>query len=370
MEIKLLDLTRISTLVTKRIIKKITTIAYKGEFIQTKDVIQFERNFATYIGIKYCVGVASGTDAIHLAVKALNLQKDDEVLIPAMTFLASLSPFMHLGVRPILIDVQPITGLIDPSKIEKAITKKTKAILGVHLYGNTFDIPLITKIAKKYNIALIEDACQAHGTTFNNKNAGSFGDIGVFSFYPGKNLGAYGDAGAIVTNKKHLVNAIRMYKDHGQKKKYHHELLGYNSRLDAIQAVVLDEKLPYLDTWNEKRRMIAKLYTKYLKGLPIRIVTSFDKACVPNYHLFVIHTKKRNALLAHLQKRNISAAIHYPYPLHLIKPLQILGYRKGDFPVAEEHAKTCLSLPMFPELSRKEVLFIIQTIKNFYKTNE
>lgn len=367
MRIPFVDLTRQSRKINTLILYKIGEIIDNGSFILGKEVGQFEKKFAKYIGAKYCIGVASGTDALLLSLRALGIGKDDEVIVPAFTFIASVSPIILLGAKPILVDILPDKPTINYSKIENAITERTKAILSVHLYGYPCDMGKINKIAKKHNLFVIEDACQAHGSEYKNKKAGTFGDIAAFSFYPGKNLGAYGDAGAIVTSNRLLAEKVRMLRDHGQKKKYRHEIIGYNSRLDTINAAVLITKLSYLDEWNRRRKEIAKLYDKLLSDLQISFShKNKDLMFTSNYHLYVVQTARRDALYKYLKSKNIFCGIHYPIPLHLQPALKNLGYKRGLFPNSEKLANVCLSLPMFPKLTEKEIHFISIQIHKFF----
>lgn len=365
MKVPFVDLTRESHKISKAILDKIKKVISSGTFILGNEVTQFEEMFSKYLGIKYCVGVASGTDALTLSLKALGIGKGDEIIVPAFTFIASVSPIVLLGAKPVLVDILPDKPTINYSQVENAITERTKAILPVHLYGYSCDMQNINKMAKKHNLFVIEDACQAHGSKYKNKKAGTFGDIAAFSFYPGKNLGSYGDAGAIVTSNKLLAEKVRMLRDHGQKKKYRHEVIGYNSRLDTINAAVLKIKLPYLEEWNKKRRQLANLYSKLLRNLPIELPFE-NNVAIPNYHLYVIKTSKRDKLYTYLRNKNIFCGIHYPFPLHLQPALKSLNYKAGDFPSSEKFARTCLSLPMFPHLSEKEVYFVAKQISAFF----
>lgn len=363
--IPLVDVTRQSLVVQTKIEKRIKKIIETGDFILGKEVETFENAFAAFLGVSHCIGIASGTDGLFLSLLALGIGKGDEVIVPAFTFAATVSPLLLLGVKPILVDITPNTPFINPQNIEKVITKKTKAILPVHLYGGVCDMDAINKIAKKHNLFVIEDACQAHGSMYKQKKAGTFGDVSFFSFYPGKNLGAYGDAGAVVTNDTSLGEKVRMLRNHGQKDKYNHTLLGINSRLDSIQAAVLSVKLPYLDEGNDKRLKYAKLYIQLLKRLPIDFIT-YPDSVDPNYHLFVIKTKKRNELKQYLQANNIYCGTHYPDPIHKTNAFSNLPYKKGDFVQAENLSNECLSLPIFPEMTLDEIRYIANTIIKFY----
>lgn len=363
--IPFIDLKRQHSLLGPQIETSIKKIINKGDFILGTEVMLFEKKFAQYCQTKYAVGVACGTDAILLALKALGIGESDEVIIPVNTFIATALPVISLGATPIFVDVDKKTYNIDTAKIEEKITKKTKAIIPVHLYGQVANMDKIMSLAKKYKLYVIEDACQAHGSEYKGKKAGSFGDIACFSFYPGKNLGAYGDAGAITTNNKTLSEKIKILRNVGQKEKYRHIELGYNSRLDTIQAAVLAIKLPHLNIWNEKRRQHAALYEKLLSGLNITLPYEPDEN-LSNYHLYVIRTSKRNDLLSYLKEQDIHCGIHYPIPLHLQPCMKNLGYKKGDFPIAEMYAEKIISLPMFPELTEREIEQIATQIRKFY----
>ncbi|RJQ26879.1 DegT/DnrJ/EryC1/StrS family aminotransferase [Candidatus Parcubacteria bacterium] len=365
MNIPLVDLQRQSKGLVPLIQKGIANIISTSDFILGKEVENFENNFANYVGTKYCIGVASGTDALMLSLKAIGIEKGDEIIIPAMSFIATASPVIFLGATPVFVDINPETRLIDEAKIEKAITPRTKAIIPVHLYGQVCDMESIIKIAKKYKLVVLEDACQAHGSILKNKKAGTFGSLAAFSFYPGKNLGAFGDAGAIVTSDSKLAKKIKSLRDHGQEEKYEHSVLGYNSRLDSIQAHILNIKLNYLDKWNNERRKSAKTLKKLLNGLPIDLPKDIN-GHIYNYHLFVIETQRRDNLLSFLKSRKIHCGIHYPLPLHLQKAFSYLGYKKGDFPNAEKLARTCLSLPLFPGITKKELEFISKELHSFF----
>lgn len=360
----LVDLTRLSPKIKSLIDKEIKKIIKKGDFILGEKVYQFEIQFAKYIGMKYGVGVASGTDAMLIALSALGITKNDEIIVPAMTFIASASPILMLGAKPVFIDIKKDEPLIDPDKIEKAITKNTKAIVAVHLYGYSCELNKLKKISKKYGLFLIEDACQAHGSSYNGKKLGSFGDISIFSFYPSKNLGGFGDGGILLTNNKSIADKSILLRNHGGKDAYDHEILGYNSRLDSIQAAVLSEKLKKLDSNNNTRIKKAELYKRYLKNLPV-ILSSNISNSKPNYHLFVIKLKQRDKLRDFLKKNNIASGVHYPKPLHLEKPFKNLGYKPGDFPNAELHARECLSLPIFPEIKENEIKLVTSYVKRF-----
>jgi len=330
-------------------------------FILGPELERFESLFSKYLGSKYVLGVNSGTDGLILALQSIGITKGDEVITVPNSFIATTLAITQLGAKPVFVDIDPDTYQIDANKIEKAITLKTKAILPVHLYGAPCQIDVIKKIADKHHLYVIEDACQAHGAIVNNKQVGTFGDIGVFSFYPGKNLGAYGDAGAICTNDKKIFERIKRLRNYGQKEKYYHSEIGINTRLDEIQAAVLSVKLQYLDKWNKQRNKIANLYNKHFSKIKTQKIYDKTKSC---YHVFIIEVKDRNLFKEKLAKKGISTLIHYPLPIHLQECYKYLGYKKGDFPHTESAANKILSIPMYPELSEKEVKYIVATINN------
>jgi dTDP-4-amino-4,6-dideoxygalactose transaminase len=366
-KIPLVDLKKQYQEINKDLDLAVKKVLSNANFILGEEVSKFENEFAKYIGVKYCVGVASGWDAIFLILKALGVKKGDEVIVPANTFIATVLPVVALGAKPILVDVDPKTNLIDLNLLKKAISTKTKVIIPVHLYGYPCHMDEIVKIAKKKKIFVLEDACQAHGSTYNGKKCGSFGIASAFSFYPGKNLGAAGDAGAVVTNSLKIATLIRTMRDVGQNKKYHHAMFGLNSRLDTLQAAILSVKLKKLDEWNERRIKIAKLYTKLLSGLPLSTPTDLGESYKSNYHLYVIKTKKRDQLHKYLDKNGVHCGIHYPIPLHKQKALANLGYKKTDFPNTSKAANEILSLPMYPQLKTSEVTYVSKLIHDFYK---
>lgn len=367
MDIPLVNLKKQYQSIKKPVQKAILQVFTNGNFILGKEVEEFETVFANFIGTKYCIGVSSGSAALRLGLRALDVGPGDEVITQANTFISTVLPILELGATPVLVDIDPITYQIDPEKVEKAITKKTKVILPVHLYGIPALMDRINSIAKKNKLFVMEDACQAHGSSIKDKKCGSFGNLAAFSFYPGKNLGAAGDGGAILTNSKKLNETLRSMRNIGQVKKYKHDIFGYNSRLDTIHAAVLSIKLKHLEDWNKGRREIASLYHKLLSDLPVVLPPQLDDRYVVNYHLFVIRTKKRDDLLKYLHENNIYAGIHYPIPIHLQKAvISMLGYKKGDFPITERYSREILSLPIFPELTTREVKYICLIIRKFF----
>lgn len=333
-------------------------------FILGNELKNFEEKFAQYLSVKYVCGVNSGTDALVLALKILGVGKGDEIITPTQSFIATTLAITEVGAIPIFVDSDPETYLIDVSKIEEKITKNTKVILPVHLYGTPCDMNVIMEIARKYSLKIIEDACQAHGANIDGKKVGTFGDIGVFSFYPGKNLGAYGDGGAMCTNDENLYKKMQMIRNYGQIEKYHHKEIGVNSRLDEIQAAILSVKLKYLDEWNNSRNEVAKMYRKYLdQKIKTQKINKKGSSC---YHVFVIENDNRDELMKYLKDNGIQTLIHYPVPTHLQECYKGLGYKIGDFPIAENASKKLISLPMYSELTEDKVKNICDLVNDFY----
>lgn len=352
--------------IKKEIDTAIANVLKNADFILGEDVNKFEKEFAEYCGVKYAIGIDSGISALELGMRALGLSNPDiEVLTPANSFIASSSAISFAGAKPVLVDCNPDTYNIDLADAKKKLTKKTKAIMVVHLYGQVTDMREVVKFAKDHNLFLIEDACQAHGARYKGKMSGSFGSFGAFSFYPGKNLGAYGDGGIVVTNSKKVADTILMMRNYGQKKKYNHKFLSWNKRLDTIQAAVLRVKLRHLDDWSKQRIQLAKLYTEILKDTQV-VLPQYNDDLSHVFHLYVIRTKRRNKLLNYLHKKGIGVGIHYPIPIHLQDAYKYLGYKKGDFPITEQYANEIISLPLFPEMSEKQVKFVAGEIVSFF----
>lgn len=368
MKIPLVELTRQYKQIKKDIDSGIIAALERGIFILGENVEGFEAEAAAYCGTKYAVGVANGTDALELALKAFNIGAGDEVITAPFTFIATTEAICVNGARPVLVDIETDTYNINPALIEEKITSKTKAIIPVHLFGHPCDIAAVMAIAKKYNLKVIEDCAQAIGAEVKSKRVGSFGDIGCFSFFPSKNLGCYGDGGMVVTDDKAVADKIRMLRVHGQASKYQHELEGRNSRLDELQAVILRIKIKHLDIWNDMRRRNAALYTNLLKGLGSKLILSVEREGVKHvYNIYNVRTSKRDALKDFLSSRGVSTAVYYPIPLHLQKVYQALGYQRGDFPNSEKASLEILALPVFPELTEEEINFVAGTILDFYR---
>lgn len=337
-------------------------------YIGGKQVSKFEEQFADFIGVKHCVGLNSGTDALFLALKFLDIGPGDEVITQANTFIATCLGISNNGATVVLIDADPATGQMCVEEIEAAITPNTKAVLPVHLYGHAANMGQIMEVAKKHNLRVIEDASQAHGARFEGKRVGSFGDVSCFSMYPGKNLGAYGDGGALCTNDAELATRVRWWQSWGAKKKYHHEIKGGNSRLDGLQAAVLNVKLKYIDDWNADRRMLADRYTELIRALniPDVQVPTVPKGSTSVWHLYVVRTTKRDELLAYLNKNGIGAGIHYPIAIPELGAYEELKHYQSKCPKSISASKEMISLPMFPELTEEQQVRIVNTIKDFF----
>jgi dTDP-4-amino-4,6-dideoxygalactose transaminase len=346
--IPLVDLKAQYRSIQREVDAAVARVLERGDFILGEDVREFEREFAAWCGGARAISCASGTDALHLACRALGIGPGDEVIVPAFTFVATALGVTQAGARPVLVDVDPRTALIDVERARAAIGPKTKALLPVHLYGQCADMDALLALAEEAGLVVIEDAAQAHGATYRGRAAGTMGAAGCFSFYPGKNLGAYGDGGAIVTGDERLAGELELLRNWGSKVKYHHETMGLNSRLDTLQAAVLRVKLPHLARWNEARRALAKRYDAALGALPGIELTRTDAGAI--HHLYVIRTAQRDRALAALQAAGIGAGMHYPFAVHELGAYRWLGYPKQSFPVAEDWARRCLSLPIYAEL--------------------
>jgi dTDP-4-amino-4,6-dideoxygalactose transaminase len=336
-----------------------------GPFVE-----KFEKAFAEFCDCPYAIGVASGTDALWLSLLALGVGTNDEVITVPNTFIATAEAISFCGATPVFVDIDKDTFNMDVTALESAITPRTRAIIPVHLYGQMADMQPIMDLAKKYNLHVIEDACQAHGAKYYGKKAGSIGAAGCFSFYPGKNLGAYGDAGAVVTQREDLAHQIRRLRDHGQAAKYQHQTIGWNARMDGIQGAILNVKLRHLSSWNDARRRHAAYYTRRLKGLEgIRCPVEAPYASHV-YHVYAILTQARDEMIARLEKAGVQCGIHYPVPVHRQPAYRTLNLPQGEFPRAESNAKMQLSLPMFPELSEKQLSHVVESVAACIPTHQ
>lgn len=341
----------------------IENIIANTRFIGGAELDAFEADFAKFQGTNYSVGVASGTGAIFLALRALGIQPGDEVITTAHSFIATIEPVEEIGAIPVFVDIDRETYNIDVSKIEAAITDKTRAIMPVHLYGQLAQMDVIMEIARKHNLFVIEDAAQAHGAEYKGKRAGQWGDIATFSFYPGKNLGAYGDGGAICTNDKEIADAINKLRDHGRIGKYVHGLIGYGERLDTLQAAILHAKLPYLNEWNAKRREHAAYYTQRLSEHDKVITPTIAYDSTPVFHIYCIQVEgNRDEILQELQSRGVGAGIHYPIPIHLQPAMEHRNIGEDSFPITENIAKQIISLPIYAELTEEQRAYVVDTL--------
>jgi len=362
-KVAFMDLKKQDAKVSKQIESSVKKAIAKGSFILGPDVKIFEERFAKYCGVRYAVGVANGTESLFLSLLALGIGANDEVITTANTYIATALAISFTGARPVLVDADPITYNIDVDKIEKAITKKTKAIIPVHLYGQPCDMDSVRKIARRHGLKIIEDASQAHGAKYKGKKVGRFSDIGAFSLYPGKNLGAYGDAGVAVTNNSKIYKKLLLLRDYGRKSKYEHMIKGYNSRLDSIQAAILNIKLNELDEWNNKRRLNAKIYNKLFTRSKANVITPLEAPYAKHvYHQYVVRVPRRNHVIKELSKRGIKVLVHYPIPLHLQGAYRDSGYKKGKFPVAEKLCREVISLPIYPGLTKIEIEYVISQL--------
>jgi dTDP-4-amino-4,6-dideoxygalactose transaminase len=371
MKVPMLDLTEQYKTLKPQIQDAIEDVMSNGRFILGQDVKKLEADVAKYSNVGHGIGVANGSDAIHIALTACGVGPGDEVIVPSFTFFATAGAVARAGATPVFVDCDEKTFNIDPAKIKEAITEKTKAIVPVHLYGQMADMDAITEIAKEHNLAVIEDAAQAIGSKYKGKSVGELGTAATYSFFPTKNLGAYGDGGMVVTNNDELAEKMRVIRVHGSKPKYYHHVLGYNSRLDELQAAILNVKFPHLDEWSNKRRENAQNYTELLnEKLPNEVVTPFIADYSHHiFHQYTIRVQKRDELQAFLKENGVASMIYYPQPLHMQPVFKELGYKDGDLPVTEKAAKEALSLPMFPELKLEQQQYVVEKIAEFYNKN-
>jgi dTDP-4-amino-4,6-dideoxygalactose transaminase len=364
MKVPYLDLKSQHKLLRREISSAIHEVIDSSAFAGGSFVVQFEDDFAAYCDSAHAVGVGSGTEAIWLALLALGVGPGDEVITVSNTFMATAEAITYSRATPVFVDVDESTYTMDPAGLEKAITTKTKAIIPVHLFGQPADMDPIMEIARKYGLFVIEDACQAHGAEYKGRKVGALADAGCFSFYPGKNLGAFGEAGAVVTNNFDLQEKLRILRDHGQVRKYHHTMIGWNCRMDGIQAAILRIKLRHLDKANQLRRSHAAHYEQALGDIE-EIVTPFEADCVRHvYHVYAIRVQDREKVMRLMTENGIGCGVHYPVPVHLQEAYRSLGYRKGAFPFEERCAREFISLPMFPELTVAEVEMVAQCLKD------
>jgi dTDP-4-amino-4,6-dideoxygalactose transaminase len=364
LEVPFVDLKAQYNSIREEVFDTIRRVLDSGHFVGGEYVEKFEAEFARFTGAKYAVGVSSGTSALELALKAANVGPGDEVIVPANSFFATAEAVSNIGAVPVFSDVDPKTFHLDIAGVERRISKKTRAVIPVHLYGYAMDLNELEKLCARHHLELIEDAAQAHGVGRNGALVGASGRLTCFSFYPGKNLGAYGDAGAITCNDPERVQSLRVLRDHGSPAKYRHSVIGTNARLDAVQAGILSVKLPYLNGWNSLRVRHAKRYAAAFAGSQV-LTPAIPADGQHNFHLFVVRVAGRDTLKDRLQKAGIQTGIHYPVPLHLTDAYQALGYPKaGSMPVTEKLAGEILSLPMYPELGEEQVDYVVQTVRD------
>lgn len=369
MKVEFVDLARQNKKYKKKYLKIFNSYLTKPKFIQGPDLELFESNFSRFLGKKYCIGLNSGTDALFFALIAYGIGPGDEVITAPNSYFSTAMVASHLGATVVFADVNPDTHTIDSKKVTEKITKKTKAIIPIHLYGQSADMDPLLTLAQKHNLVIIEDACQAHGAKYKDQIV-PYTETGAFSFYPGKNLGCFGDGGALVTDNQKIAEKVYLLRNDGSKIKYQHELFGYKSRLDTINAAILNLKLSYLTKWNKKRRKAAQLYTKLLASVngittPVEAPYAYH-----SYHLYVIETDERDALQKYLSQHKIATVIHYPTPIHLQVPYRKLGHSEKEYPISELKSKRILSLPMFPEIKTQEIEFIVDKIRRFMKSRK
>ena len=387
MQVPLLDLKPQYKSLKKELDEAVIRIAESQYFILGPEVEKMEKNLCEYLQCEYSVGISSGTDALLVALMAIDIHPGDEVIVPSYSFFATAGVVARLNAKPVFTDVDPVTFNIDPKDFEKKITPNTKAVIPVHLYGQSCDMDSVVKISSKHKIKVIEDAAQAIGVQYKDgKFVGTIGDIGCFSFFPSKNLGCFGDGGLVTTNNKELAHKLKILRVHGGEAKYYHKIIGGNFRLDALQAAVINVKLPHLDLWSEARRRNAKLYNKFFinfglseaagkikfneKNKVLLPEAVYENSGVRNYHIYnqyIIRVESRNELKEFLTQNNIGNEIYYPVPFHLQECFKYLSYKKGDFPVAEDLSDTTLALPVYPELSEQQIEYVVHKINEFIK---
>ncbi len=366
MQVPFLNLRAPHDLLRSEINAAIQEVIDSSAFAGGPFVTKFEEDFARFCDAKHAIGLASGTDALWFILLALGVGPGDEVITTPSTFMATAEAISFCGAKPVFVDIEETTYNLDPSFLERAITKKTKAIIPVHLFGQTADMDPIMEVAGKYGLPVVEDACQAHGAEYKKRKAGSLGIAAAFSFYPGKNLGAMGEAGAVTTNDTRLRDTIRTLRDHGQAKKYHHSMIGWNGRMDGIQGAVLSIKLKRLADWNASRRVHADRYHELLGHIPGIVLPKAAKDRTHVYHIYPVRTKDRDQRLKLLGERGIACGIHYPIPVHLQTAYAFLGLGEGSFPVAERCSQEFLSLPMFPELTVEQINGVASEVRSVF----
>ena len=363
MKVPFLDIRLQNAPLRAEIRKAIDAVIESGAFAGGPFVEAFEKKFAAYCGVPYAVGVGNGTDALWISLLALDIGPGDEVITVPNTFMATAEAITYTGARPVFVDVEENNYTLDPARLKAAITPRTRAVIPVHLFGQMADMDPIMEVAREHGLHVIEDAAQAHGATYKGRPAGSVGDAGCFSFYPGKNLGAFGEAGAVVTHDAKIHGRLRMLRDHGQSRKYHHAMVGWNCRMDGIQGAVLEIKLRNLDAGNARRRAVASRYDAELRGVPGIVTPGRSASNEHVYHVYAIRAQQRDEVMRKLAEHGIGSGIHYPVPVHLQEAYASLGHAEGSFPIAERCAREFISLPMFPELMAEQVGYVTETLK-------
>jgi dTDP-4-amino-4,6-dideoxygalactose transaminase len=346
----------------EEILAALDRVGSKAAFILGEEVQEFEREFAAFCGVKHCVAVNSGTSALHLALLGAGVQAGDEVITTPNTFIATAEAISYTGAKPVFVDIDPRTANIDVNQIVAAVTPRTRAILPVHLYGLAAEMDPILEIAAEHNLSVIEDACQAHGARYHGKRVGSIGNAAAFSFYPSKNLGAYGEGGALTTNDEALAAQARTLRCHGELRRYFHDVVGYNYRMEGFQAAILRVKLPRLEQWNVRRKELAEIYRRTLAGARVELQNG-GASCERVDHLFVVYVADRDAVRTRLEERGVQTGIYYPLPIHLQKPYQALGYQRGDLPQVERACERVISMPLYPEMSNEQAAYAAQTLR-------
>ena len=377
MEVSLLNLKRQYQSIKEGIDEAIKRVVESQYFIMGEEVKKFENEIADYCGVKYAIGVASGTDALLLSLRAAGVGdgENDKVITTPFTFFATVGAIVNAGGTPVFVDIDPETYNLDPEELKRLLTSDSrlstqiKALIPIHLYGQVADMDPIMEISERYGITVIEDAAQAIGAEYKHRKAGTIGDFGIFSFFPSKNLGGYGDGGMVITNDDELAEKVKNLRAHGSTKSYYHEMVGYNSRLDALQAAVFSVKLTYLDEWSASRAENARYYTEALSNIDAIIPPTVSDYCNHIYHQYTIRTTdgRRDELQRHLKEQGIGTKVYYPLPLHLQGCFKDLGYKEGDFPVSEEASRQVLSLPIYPELKQEEMDYVVKQIRDFFE---
>ena len=346
----------------EEVLAALDRVGSKAAFILGEEVQEFEREFAAYCGVEHCVAVNSGTSALHLALLGVGVQAGNEVITTPNTYIATAGAISYTGAKPVFVDIDPRTANIDPGQIAAAVTARTRAILPVHLYGLAAEMDAILEVAAQQKLAVIEDACQAHGARYHGKRVGSIGNAAAFSFYPTKNLGAYGEGGALTTNDEALAARARALRSHGELRRYFHDFIGYNYRMEGFQGAILRLKLPRLEQWNARRKELAEIYRRTLAGARVDLQEG-GAGSERVHHLLVVYVADRNAVRAGLEERGVQTSVHYPLPIHLQKAYQYLGYQRGDLPQAERACERVISMPLYPEMTHEQAAYAAQMLR-------